>query len=192
MVKKMNPAAERSKKSMASALVALMEEKDYASISIQEICNQAQLARQTFYTNFSSKEEILFYYMDLLFDQFRGELSQNRPQTAREIVKEVFEFCERQDHFVDLLCQQKLSHLLVRRLSVYSESLWNIYIFPEPMHGPGEEQVRKYRNAFFVGAVYNVMLTWFASEKDISPKKLSDLMVRMMEHAFDTQPASCN
>ena len=54
-----NPTALQSQQWLTESLIALMEEKPFAQISVQELCRRADLSRQTFYNFFSSKEEIL-------------------------------------------------------------------------------------------------------------------------------------
>ncbi|MDN6617045.1 MAG: TetR/AcrR family transcriptional regulator, partial [Enterococcus sp.] len=63
-----------SQEYITKALLALMEEKAYDEISITEITKKAQLARRTFYLNFSSKQEILDGYFEVLFMDFMDSL----------------------------------------------------------------------------------------------------------------------
>ena len=46
-----------------SALIKLMEKKDFAHISITEIITKAGVSRVSYYRNYSSKEDILSKYM---------------------------------------------------------------------------------------------------------------------------------
>lgn len=54
-----NPSALQSQEWITGALLALMREKDFSSISVREICERADLSRQTYYNLYSSKEDIL-------------------------------------------------------------------------------------------------------------------------------------
>ncbi len=67
---KENPISARSKKWLTDALFELMKEKTYEKISIREISEKAGLTRQTFYHNFSSKEMLLMYRSDQMFEDF--------------------------------------------------------------------------------------------------------------------------
>ena len=62
--KEKNPIAERSKKWIVSALLKLMKTKPYEEITVQEISDEADLVRRTFYRNFTSKNAILSYISD--------------------------------------------------------------------------------------------------------------------------------
>jgi AcrR family transcriptional regulator len=59
-----NPTAKQSKELLANALAQLLSTKKFTQISIKEICEEAQVSRQTFYNLFDSKDDILRYYLE--------------------------------------------------------------------------------------------------------------------------------
>lgn len=58
-----NKTALCSQKNIAESFVALLREKEYSKISISEICQRAKISRQTFYTLFESKENIVAFVL---------------------------------------------------------------------------------------------------------------------------------
>jgi AcrR family transcriptional regulator len=73
-LKKTNPIAEQSKRWLVIALIELMQEKPYSSISVKEIADKAQLSRRTFYRNFNIKEDLLTEYANYLFKEYMSAL----------------------------------------------------------------------------------------------------------------------
>ena len=92
-----NKTALRSQQSLSEALQRLMAVKPYQSISVSELCREADVSRQTYYTLFKTKENIISYtlnkkcpyepeenedslvlvendLMDLLYDEFYNGL----------------------------------------------------------------------------------------------------------------------
>ena len=59
-----NKTALRSQQSLSEALQRLMREKPYQSISVSELCREADVSRQTYYTLFKSKESIISYTLN--------------------------------------------------------------------------------------------------------------------------------
>ena len=59
-----NKTALRSQQCLAEALQRLMAEKPYQSISVSELCREADVSRQTYYTLFKSKENIISYTLN--------------------------------------------------------------------------------------------------------------------------------
>ncbi|MBQ8162703.1 MAG: TetR family transcriptional regulator [Clostridia bacterium] len=56
-----NKTALTSQKQIADALVSLMEDMPYSDISVCAICKRAEVSRQTFYSLFASKENVVSY-----------------------------------------------------------------------------------------------------------------------------------
>ena len=56
-----NKTALCSQQALARALLALMEQTPYREISVSALCRRADVSRQTFYTLFESKENVLFF-----------------------------------------------------------------------------------------------------------------------------------
>ena len=59
-----NKTALLSQSAIAEALLNLMKEKPYSRISVSEICKRAGVSRQTFYTLFESKDNVIAYELE--------------------------------------------------------------------------------------------------------------------------------
>ncbi|MDY2588495.1 MULTISPECIES: TetR/AcrR family transcriptional regulator [Flavobacteriaceae] len=51
---------QKSKKYLSDAFIALILEKGYEAVTVQEIIDRANVGRSTFYAHFESKEQLLF------------------------------------------------------------------------------------------------------------------------------------
>ena len=78
-----NKTAIQSQNAIVSALAALMEEKDFAKISISELCKRSRVSRQTFYTWFKTKENIIEYDLDANSPFEPGKLPKKRTDRRR-------------------------------------------------------------------------------------------------------------
>ena len=77
---------ERTRRSLRNALIALMTEKPYESITVEDIINRADVGRSTFYTHYRDKDALL---MDNLAG-LRSILEQPalaEPATRRRLVR---------------------------------------------------------------------------------------------------------
>ncbi|MCK5329911.1 MAG: TetR/AcrR family transcriptional regulator [Candidatus Marinimicrobia bacterium] len=61
---KVDRRVQRTRQLLNDALMALIAEQGYDSITVQNIIDQANLGRSTFYKHFLSKEDLLFRGMD--------------------------------------------------------------------------------------------------------------------------------
>lgn len=58
-----NKTAQNSRRKIAGALLELMREQPYEDISVAEICRRAGVSRQTFYTLFHTKENVVHHML---------------------------------------------------------------------------------------------------------------------------------
>jgi AcrR family transcriptional regulator len=61
------------------ALIALVLERGWEHVSVQEICDRADVGRSTFYTHFADKEEVLLLGFDMLKAAMRAIAAANGP-----------------------------------------------------------------------------------------------------------------
>src|SRR5512134_4002531 len=74
---KMDRRIQRTRQSLHTALLELIKEKGYDSISIEEITDRANVGRATFYLHYKDKE-------DLLLEEFR-EMAYEKVQVLSEV-----------------------------------------------------------------------------------------------------------
>jgi AcrR family transcriptional regulator len=77
---KVDPRVRRTRRLLRDALVSLMLEKDFASISIKEITERAEVAYITFFRHFESLDQLL---MEIL-DEGLGELQAHIETLAKQ------------------------------------------------------------------------------------------------------------
>jgi len=57
---------QKSKKYLSDAFIALILEKGYEAVTVQEIIDRANVGRSTFYAHFESKEQLLFSLLETM------------------------------------------------------------------------------------------------------------------------------
>ena len=117
-----NPIQIRSRNSLLKALISLMEEKPFDKISISDIAVRAELSRQTFYTNFDTKEEILEHFLREIFDQCSLKMKFDSSRLM-EFLHYYFGFWETYAPFLRLLLENNLSYLFLRQSRAYYQKM---------------------------------------------------------------------
>ncbi len=64
----------RTRRQLADAMLALLLEKDYDAITIQDITERADLNRATFYLHYGAKDELLVASLEARFDELVTEM----------------------------------------------------------------------------------------------------------------------
>src|SRR6266705_7027751 len=76
----------RTRESLHDALISLALEKNYDSITVQEILDRADVGRSTFYVHFSDKNELLISEMDNLREELSAAIERQRGTGERHEV----------------------------------------------------------------------------------------------------------
>lgn len=86
MEKKIDARVIRSKRMMSDALARLLEKKNYGSITIKDIMDEACLSKNTFYNNFKTKDDVFRCLFSHYADVINEEISAAQERTATDNV----------------------------------------------------------------------------------------------------------
>ena len=116
-VKNVSPFSNESRNAyvvehLTSSMLALLEEKPIAEISISELCGMAGVGRTSFYRNYEDKEGIIKAYIEHLFQDWVDKWKTSPDLSVKETVQIVFSHFERYKDFYSLLNERKLTYLL--------------------------------------------------------------------------------
>ena len=94
------------------ALLSLLQEKNFADISIRELAARAGYDRKTYYRHFSRKEDVLASYVATIFSEMAELMLAAGPMSVRSGFTAYFTFWERHIDFLQLLAKNDLLHFL--------------------------------------------------------------------------------
>ena len=86
---------ERTQAALISAFLQLVKEKSYSTITVQEICERANVGRSTFYRHFASKADILLGFHEDIFAQVALVYATPEQWLAQEAPPQVVQFLQR-------------------------------------------------------------------------------------------------
>ncbi len=182
MYETQNPIAIQSKKWLEASLLKLMEQKPFSKISIQEISNEAQLDRRTFYRNFSSKEDILSFHIKNLSDELVASLLEEPTLNIPTVLKIFFEKAEKHKTF--LICL-KDNNLLMFLLNSFNELLPSIHLIIESkFNGQFEDENIEYIFAFNTGGFWNILIKWINEDFTNTPAEMAEIVHGLMLKTF--------
>ena len=90
--KKTDARVRRTRDALGDALIELMQEKPFDTITVQDVLDRAHVSRSTFYTHYSDKDDLLMSDAEEFFEALSMALSARGDQSDRVFpVKEFFE-----------------------------------------------------------------------------------------------------
>ena len=185
MPKRKDRRVRRTQQLLEAALLSLIKEKDFDSVSVQEIIDRANVGRATFYAHYDNKE-------DLLASGFQGlqESLKERQREAlshtRTVDERLFAFSyhllahanEQRDIFPAIVSQRGgavIQHLLRQILvNVIRE---DVKIMAAPTGAakvPSEITVQ-----FLAGGLFGLLMWWMGSNMRLSVEDVNGIFRRL-------------
>ena len=89
---KIDARVRRTRVALGDALIKLMQEKPFDTITVQDVLDRAHVSRSTFYAHYSDKDDLLMSDADEFFQALSMALSQHGDKSDRVFpVREFFE-----------------------------------------------------------------------------------------------------
>jgi len=113
MYKGSNRSALLSQQLISEAMLRLLEERSYQDISISDLCREAQVSRQTFYSLFGAKENVIMYELKHSCQYIPdGNDSEGRAGEFRRFCREYCRYIISKRHIIELLVKNDMMHCL--------------------------------------------------------------------------------
>lgn len=181
MAKKVDRRILRTRQQLCDAMLALIVERPYESITIQELAERADLNRATFYLHYGSKEELLLASLETHFDQLvqllEVETNGERPWNNPFQMQRVFEYvAANQVLFRTVLQQKGLGHItgnIIRYIAAYNERhMMMAHVGSAPM----PPAVVSWHVA---GSLFALLSWWLESELPYSPEFMAQSLFQL-------------
>ncbi len=159
---------EQSGRMIEEALFRLMEEKDFARITVSEIVSSADVARRTFYRLYKGKEDVLHCYFVRLCQDYRSTYPALKSYDIKRIAEEYFVFWYQYKRPLLLMHKCGLDEMLYYEISRVSED-----IIKNRMDGIkyGHNRKVKYFADYSTGGFILLLHRWIAEEMQETPEQ---------------------
>ena len=178
---KQDRRSKRTRLWLYESLLELMKSKDYTDISITELTEKSDIARQSFYRIYASKDDILLSKMD----EINSEIFK----------KSELDFVQKGDHFLDLVICQLVNafqeneefftallkaDLQHKELTKFSECIARFYMKEKNPQELSENHL--YQIYFIVGGLYMVLFKWNECNMNTPAETIIKIMQKSARH----------
>ncbi len=166
-----------TKECIETALVQLMDEKEFSKITITDITKRAGVSRLAYYRNYESKEAILSTYLQNVTTDFYITLKDYDSTTqTREMWVALLTVMQKHAKEMDLLFRAGYSAAI---LDAYVQGI-NAGVSPE------ENPALYYSNSYWVGAIHSMTQEWLKNGMDVPIDTMADIGTSMMLNGIRT------
>ena len=179
--KKTDARVKRTRDVLGDALIALMQEKPFDTITVQDVLDRAHVSRSTFYTHYSDKDDLLMSDAEEFFEHLSLALSKRGDKSDRVFpVKEFFaHLAEVQPFFKALMKSGKFQENMELARGHFARGIERrLAELPRGKSIPANELAAI---AFtHAGALLSLLAWWIDKGMRESPDKMDELFHRMV------------
>ena len=168
-----------TKQLLRAALTELLEKKPLTSISIRELCEQADLNRTTFYLHYTDQTDLLRDIEKEVMEQTKAAMQDiHTDRNTAGLIKVFLAYVKNNDRiFRLLLCREDSEHF--RREFV--TELRSVMTPNLPEYGTARQT--EYVLSFLMYGSLYVIIEWIRSGYTESPEEIAALLYRLCEGA---------
>lgn len=171
----------RTRDALGDALVALMQEKPFDTITVQDVLDRAKVGRSTFYSHYSDKDDLLMSDAEEFFESVAMMLS-TRGDTSDRVfpVREFFGHIIEAKQFVDaLMSAGKFNDNMELARGLFARGIERR--LAELPKGRGISDSERPAIAFaHAGALLSLLTWWIDRGMKHAPQEMDELFHRLV------------
>ena len=169
-----NLQAIESRNRVTNALFSLMKKYPYNDITIIQVCQEAQIVRQTYYRNFDSKDDILKFHLDNMVRQYFTDYYRIKDVHAQ--LENFFEYMLQNREFLHLASKNSLFFMIDETISMNITKFVNF----QQLTTIDDPKFEKYVIGFIASTICSLLSLWVDNGFAESPEMLSQLAQRFL------------
>ena len=152
---------EESKEMIADAFIGLLKSKRMEDITVSQIASEAKIGRNTFYNHFRTKEDILRYVFEKLFQDVNNVLSAKPDPSLREFLLWRFSLIKQNPQLHVFKEEQNIQMMLFQFRRSHTA------LFDPRL------KVDEYTSEFFFGGIDCLTARWIRNGMKESPEEMT-------------------
>jgi len=171
----------RTRRILGDALVALILEKNYERITVQDILDRADVGRSTFYAHYRDKEALLLAGFDDMGEQLRRDLAGTDPGAPLDPtspVGAIFEHAYRNRRVFRAMCGRQGGSVVQRHLHRLVGDLLRAHLRPH-LAAAGSDLPADVVAEFATSAALGLLTWWVNRGYPHGPGRLAEMYQRL-------------
>lgn len=151
-------------RSLKNAFLTLLEEERFEDITVQELCQKAEIRRATFYNHFEDKYDYLAFFIREMREEFIQEMDESTSPITQEngvyydrIFHRLLAFLEEHPKIAQ---NMKNSQMLSTITEIFAEEVQNNAWLYLNFKQPHEEKANEMKAIFYAGGIMQLLLSW--------------------------------
>lgn len=186
MKKKLDRRVGRTRRMMHEALMALIVEKGYESVTVQDILDRADVGRSTFYAHYRDKDELLlsgFEHLRTLFEQQQQSMRASRhggDGPDFNMILELFRHTGQHHKLYKAIAGKQSGEMILKYLHRY---LYEMLIVPHKAlmkNKPAPPVPVEITTHWIVSSLLSLTIWWLENNMPYPAEKMDEIFRRLM------------
>lgn len=172
-----NKIALQSQEMIAQAFMQQLKEKPFNKISISELCDKAMVSRQTFYSLFDSKENVLYYEYQKYCLNLSAYFSDESNLTIPKLVHTFIQYISQHNDLLSILVNNNLTE-------IFNNGLKESLLCYDKLFFSNENLKNEYAIAFVSGALVEITSKYIKDGETADLNKIEELLISLFEGKY--------
>lgn len=172
----MDRRQQKTRKAIFDAFEELISQKSYSNITVQEIINQANIGRSTFYAHFETKDELLKEMCNDIFEHvFKEKLVSEKyhdfsenPQNLKDKLTHLLYHLQENHKKIWSVLSCESGNLFMRYFKEYLMDVFSNYI------EKNDKVPRDFILNYYVGCFTEIIMWWYGQGMKYTPEQLAE------------------
>ena len=165
----------RTRHALGEALVELILERGWDDVSVQDVCDRANIGRSTFYTHFADKEELLIGGLYDLRKGVRQLASSEAAARPLSFVRGIIEHADQRRRLFRAVIGKRSGALIQQRFRQMLIELVHEDVSSIGPPGPQLDATARY----LAGALMEVLIWWVDTRNGLAAADVEKLFMRL-------------
>ena len=166
---------QRTRRALREALIELILERGWDDVSVQHVCDRANIGRSTFYTHFADKEELLIGSLDDLRKGLRELAQIEASGRPLGFVRGVIEHAEEQRRLFRAVIGKRSGHAVQQRFRHMLVELVHEDLSVIVASGPHLDATARY----VAGALMETLIWWLDTRNGFQAADVETLFTQL-------------
>lgn len=169
----------RTRDKLGGALVALMQEKSFADITVQDVLDRAGVGRSTFYTHFQDKDDLFLSDVEDFFRFLSTLLTRNSAAADRVApIRELFaHISDVREFYSALIASGKVHDVVEMGTGFFARSIKERLLLANVKMAPAELDAH---SAALAGSMFSLLTWWVDHGKTETPEAMDKVFHRIV------------
>ena len=170
---------QRTRQALMHALMDLIQEKRYDSITIQDICDRANVGRSTFYAHYQDKDDLLGRHFQEVIANLDGQIQWRDGQLVFSITP-LLQHVRQQHHLYRALVSSGGFEVLLRTGQKQWSAQIQTHLAALSADGHRSDIPPEVIAMYLAGVVQTMLVWWLEHKMPYSPEQMDEMFQQLV------------